>query len=150
MRQRAQTLTGEQIELLANGSLDSRTAIAWLSVLKQNAFVFAFASEVLRSKTRAHDHVLRPSDYEEFLESEAPTHPELAALTDSTKGKIRQVLLRMLREVGIVEEGTTELVMQQPVLPPDVMAAIVADDPRWLAGFLVRLTTKSRPSGLAR
>jgi len=137
MRQRLQTLTREQLEISAGGSADSRAAIAWLSVLKLNPFVFAFAADALQDKLEAHDPVLRPSDYEEFIASESLMHSELQKLTPATKSKIRQVLFRMLREAGILAESPQDFSLRRALLPPDVLATIVADDRRWLAGFLI-------------
>jgi len=137
MRQRLQTLTRDQLEIVANASADSRSAIAWLSVLKLNAFVFAFASETLRGKIEAQDPVLRPSDYERFLTSEAALHPEFERLTQSSKTKIRRVLIRMLREAGILGPAPKDFDLRRALLPPDVRSAIIVDDRRWLAGFLI-------------
>jgi hypothetical protein len=137
MRQRLQTLTREQLEILAGASGDNRRAVAWLSVLKLYPFVCSFASGILRGKIEAHDPVLRPSDYEEFLASEALIHPEVQDLKPSTKAKIRQVLIRMLREAGILGEGRDDFSLQRALLPPDVLSAVAVEDRRWLAGFLV-------------
>jgi len=135
IRQRIQTLTSPQIEILAAAPSDSRTAISWLSMLKSSAFVFDFTAEVLRTKLEALDPVLRPSDYETFCTLKSVSHPELAAISPTTQAKIRQVLLTMLRESGILSPNDTGI--RRPVLPHDAQAAIVSDDSRWLAGFLV-------------
>lgn len=137
IRQRLQTLSRSQIEILANAPADSRSAIAWLSVLKHEPFVFVFAAEVLRGKIEALDPVLRPSDYEQFVAGQATDHPELSRLTPTTKAKIRQVTIRMLREVGILGDDAKDFTLRRPVIPADVLAALVQDDPWWLAGFLV-------------
>lgn len=137
MRQRLQTLSREQLELLAHGSTDARRAVAWLSVLKLYPFIFAFASEVLRGKMEGHDPMLRPSDYEGFIASEGLAHPALHELTSATKTKIRRVLILMLREAGILGEGPKDFGLRRALLPPEVRAAIVAENSRWLAGFLI-------------
>jgi BrxA len=137
VRQRLQTLTPEQLTILAEAPSDSRHAVAWLSVLKLNTFVFNFAAGTLRAKIEAHDVVVRPSDYEEFIASESVAHPEVLDLTPVTKAKIRQVLFKMLREAGILGEGRDDFDLQRALLPADVLRAVVSDDRRWLAGFLV-------------
>jgi Putative inner membrane protein (DUF1819) len=137
IRQRLQTLTRGQLVILAEASADSRRAVAWLSVLKLNPFVFNFAAGNLRTKMEAHDTVVRPSDYEEFLASESAAHPEVLALTPVTRAKIRQVLFKMMREAGVLGEGRTDSSLRRALLPADVFRAVAADDPRWLAGFLV-------------
>ena len=136
-RQRLQNLTHAQLKVLAIAPLESRRAIAWLSVLKHSPFVRVFAGETLRAKLEHMDPRLRPSDYEAFFEAEAIAHPELIALAVSTRVKIRLVLNRMLEEAGILAETGEKRDLVRPIIPPDVLDAILTDDPRWLAGFLV-------------
>lgn len=136
-RLRLQTLTRGQLRILAEETADARRAIAWLSVLKHSPFLFAFARDALRLKLATHDTTFRPSDYERFFDGEAAAHPELAALTASTRAKIRQVTLRMLREAGILPPPARDFSLLRPVIPGVVLTAILDDDPRWLAGFLV-------------
>jgi len=137
LRPRLQTLSRGQIEILAYAPADSCRAIAWLSVLKHSAFVFAFSAEILRDKIETLDPILRPSDYENFAVAQAATHPELGNLTASTKGKIRRVVMAMLREAGILSEAGKGFALQRPVIPADALSAILEDNRRWLAGFLV-------------
>jgi hypothetical protein len=110
--------------------------MTWLAMLKYNAFVFEFASEMLRDKLAARDVTLRPSDYEAFIMSKSDAHPELYELKDSSKIKIRNVILRMLREVGILSDGDSLGNIQQPAPSPAVLGVIRTDDPSILAGFL--------------
>jgi hypothetical protein len=137
LRQRLGTLTHDQINLLSHATTDDREAIAWLAACKHIRFAFEFGSEVLRDKLAAHDPVLRHSDYEAYVETKRLTHPELAQLSTSSKNKIRQVLLRMLSEAGLLAKGRPLGIIQRPTLSPAVMRVITTDNPSWLAGFLV-------------
>jgi len=137
LRQRVQTLTDDQIRFLATATAEDRAAMAWLGACKRIRFVFDFASEVLREKLAAYDPVLRPSDYEGYFDGKGLLHPELLHLTPTSKSKIRQVLRRMLAEAGILLPGDAWGTVQRPALSPAAMHLITADDPQWLAGFLV-------------
>jgi len=137
LRRRFATLTPDQLAIAAQATSEDRAAIAWLAVCKHAPFAFEFAAEVLREKLADRDPVLRPSDYEAYVESRSLSQPELARLTVSSKEKIRQVLLRMLAEVGLLQAGTALGTIQRPVLSPGVTHAITADSTHWLAGFLV-------------
>lgn len=137
LRRRLQTLSEGQITLLAEGTAEERAALAWLAVIKDTAFAFEFAAEVLREKLAARDPVLRPSDYESYVEARSLLHPELGELTASSREKIRQVLLSMLTEAGLLWNGRHEKPIHRPILSRAVVQAIREDDPRWLAGFLV-------------
>lgn len=137
LRRRLQTLSEGQLALLAGGTAEERAALTWLAVIKHAPFAFEFAAEVLREKLVARDPVLRPSDYESYVETRSLLHPELGALTASSREKIRQVLLSMLTEAGLLGNGRSEKPIHRPILSPAVAQAITEDDPRWLGGFLV-------------
>jgi hypothetical protein len=137
LRQRLETLTDEQLSVLAQAAAEDRAAMAWLAACKRISFVFEFAAEALRDKLAARDPVLRPSDYETYVETKEVGRPELMKLSSSSKSKIRQVLMLMLSEAGLLGAGAELGTIQRPVLSPVARRAITSDDPRWLAGFLV-------------
>ena len=137
LRRRISSLTPPQLELLATSSLDICTSLSWLSLLKTTPFIMAFAADILRHKLQTLDHTLRRSDYENFFSSQSSLQSSLAELTPSTKAKVRSVLLNMLRESGILVACGGEDSIQRPLIPPEVTRVILADNPRWLAGFLV-------------
>ncbi len=137
LRQRLECLTQEELVILSTSTGDMRNAMAWLSVIKRIKFIFDFASEVLRAKLELHDPVLRRSDYDAYFEAKSLIHNELQGLAASSRSKIRQVLLLMLVEAELLVPGTGLGTIRRNVLAPQVLDAIVADDPRWLAGFLL-------------
>lgn len=136
LRLRLATLTEKQLEILTTSPADERAAISWLAAIKHIRFAFDFAADMLRDKLAAHEPVLRYSDYETFLETKAPFHPELARLRPSSKNKLRQILLQMLAEAGLVEPGSTVMAIHRPFLSTTILDTIRSDNPRWLAGFL--------------
>jgi hypothetical protein len=137
MRLRLATLTKNQLELLADGTTEDSVSMAWLAVIKHNRFVLEFVSEVLSEKLKMHDPILRPSDYEGFLVAKSSAHPELNELTASSRYKIRQILLLMLAQGGLVTQGDGLGTIRRPALTDNSILAITMDDPGWLAGFLV-------------
>lgn len=137
LRQRLETLTRPQLELLAGGNADDAAALSWLAACKYVPFLFEFAAEVLRDKLAGHDATLRPSDYEAYAEHKALLHPELVRLKEGSRQKLREVLLRMLHQAGVLVRGGDLGIIQRPVLSPAVTRAIASDNPRWLACFLV-------------
>ena len=136
-RQRLGALTQDQLILVAQATAEDRAAIVWLAVCKHIRFAFEFAAEVLREKLLAHDAVLRNSDYESYVESKSVSHPVLTHLAATSKEKLRQILLQMLSEAGLLAPGTALGTIQRPALSPTVVRAITSDSPDWLAGFLV-------------
>jgi hypothetical protein len=137
MRRRLRNLTMEQITMLADATADDRAALTWLAFVKHVAFAFEFAAEVLRDKLALHDPILRHSDYETYVEMKTVYHAELTELSSTSRYKTRQVLVHILAEAGLLRAGDGLGLIERPVLSPSVRSAIVIDDPRWLAGFLV-------------
>ena len=137
LRRRLTRLTTPQLTLVAHAVSNERAAMSWLAACKHIPFIFEFATEVLRDKLAAHDSVLRPSDYEGYLESKSLDHPELSGLAATSRRKLRQVLRLMLNEAGLLEPGTDLGTIKRPTLSPEVVQTIAADHPKWLAAFLV-------------
>lgn len=137
MRQRLSTLTHRQIEILAHAPTEDRAAMTWLATCKRFAFVRDFTVEVLREKIEVQNTALLPSDYENFIAVKTLEHPQLASMKEVTADKVRQVTLRMLKEVGILTEKNGISTLSRPVLSFDARQAILDDDKRWLAVFLV-------------
>ena len=140
LRQRLQYLTAPQLQLLARGTSDERSAMAWLAVLKRIEIAADLTREVLLAKLSSLDPVLRRSDMAAFYEDRERDHPELAALAPSSQQKVRSALLQMLRDAGLLAgkagKGGTLGTVQRPFLSPQVQEVVASDDPALLAGFL--------------
>jgi hypothetical protein len=136
IRTRLERLTKDQIVLLAEGTSEERVAMAWLAATKYAALVREFAADVLRSKLANFDLVLRLSDYNNFITDRLPSHPELGELTESSSRKVRNVLLLMLMEAGMIREENRERRITRPMQTQRVIDSIVADDAQFLVGFL--------------
>lgn len=150
LRQRLQRLTAAQIQMLARGTSDERSAMAWLAVLKRIQIAADLSRDVLLEKLSSLDPVLRRSDMAAFYEDRERDHPELAALAPSSQQKVRSALLQMLREAGLLAgkagKGGTLGTVQRPLLSPQVQELVASDDPALLVGFLVHGPAKPAKS----
>jgi hypothetical protein len=154
LRQRLQCLTSPQLQLLARGTSDERSAMAWLAVLKRIEIAADLTREVLLGKLSSLDPLLRRSDMAAFYEDRERDHPELVALAPSSQQKVRSALLQMLRDAGLLAgkagKGGTLGTVQRPFLSPQVQEVVASDDPELLAGFLfqakVQPTTSRKTS----
>jgi hypothetical protein len=146
LRQRLQCLNAPQLQLLARGTSDERSAMAWLAVLKRIQIASDLSREVLLGKLSSQDPVLRRSDMAAFYEDCERDHPELAALAPSSQQKVRSALLQMLRDAGLLAgkagKGGTLGTVQRPFLSPQVQEVVAGDDPALLAGFLLHAPAK--------
>jgi len=155
LRQRLQGLTNPQLQLLARGTSDERSAMAWLAVLKRIQIAAELSRHVLLEKLSSLDQVLRRSDMAAFYEDREREHPELAALAPSSQQKVRSALLQMLRDAGLLTgkagKGGTLGTVERPLLSPLVQELVASDDPALLVGFLLHGPAKptKKPSGSA-
>ena len=140
LRQRLQCLTAPQLQLLAKGSSDERSAMAWLAVLKRIQIAADLSRQLLLGKLSGLDPVLRRSDMAAFYEDCERDHPELAALAPSSQQKVRSALLQMLRDAGLLAgkagKGGTLGTVQRPLLSTQVQELLASDNPALLVGFL--------------
>ena len=149
LRQRLQQLQTAQLELLAKGTSDERSAMAWLAVLKRIPIAQELTRELLADKLSGLDPVLRRSDMAAFYEACEREHPELSALAPSSQQKVRSALLQMIRDAGLLAgksgKGGTLGTVQRPLLSPQVQELVVHDDPSLLEGFLQTPTAQAAP-----
>lgn len=150
LRQRLQCLTAAQLRLLARGTTEERSAMAWLAVLKRIQIAADLTREVLLGKLSSLDPVLRRSDVAAFYEESERDHPELSALAPSSQQKVRSALLQMLRDAGLLAgkagKGGMLGTVQRPFLSPEVQEVVAGDDPALLAGFLLHAPAKPAKS----
>ena len=98
LAQRLQTLSQDQVELFAEGTIQEQKLLLWFAICKRYAFIREFAVEVLHEKYLVLDYELMELDYDSFFNRKADWHPELDEITDKTRNKLKQVLFRMLKE----------------------------------------------------
>jgi hypothetical protein len=103
--QRLGQLTDCQLELLAEGNPIEQKYILWFAVCKTYAFIREFAIEVLHEKFMSRSMTLTDLDYDAFFNRKANWNEELGRITPSTRKKIRQVLLLMMKQAGLVSDG---------------------------------------------
>ncbi len=61
-----------------------------------------FIVEVVRHKWLGKDTQLKEYDFDSFFEGKVPDHEELTEISDTTKQKLKQVTLRMLKEGNLL------------------------------------------------
>jgi hypothetical protein len=104
-------------------------AIAWLAVCRAYRFVYDFATDVIGERFQSWRLDLGHDAYDRFFTVKAEAVPSLAELSTTTCAKLRQVLFRILHEVGLrSDEGRIQ--------------------PIWLTGRLKRLIEENNPADL--
>lgn len=129
---RLERLSEEERRLLVSGERHERTALLWLAICRAYRFVAEFTIEIVAERRLSMRTDLGYVDFDQFLESKAEWHPELGNLSPSTRGKLRQVLFRMMREADLLTPDDRIL---DVALTPRLLDLIMAGDARELHFF---------------
>jgi hypothetical protein len=86
-------------------STPERALVLYYCCLKTYPLLFDFHMEAVLPTWRSADRSFGPHDATRFLEQQAETHPEVEGWGESTWKKVRQVMLQMLREAGLLRQG---------------------------------------------
>ncbi|GAB3285885.1 DUF1819 family protein [Parahaliea aestuarii] len=118
---RLRTLTEKELEFLVEGSHQEQGYLLWIAICRRYKFVAEFAVEVLRESFLTLKNDLTYEDFDSFFNRKSEWHLELEKITPATRGKLRQVLFRMLREADLLTAGN---MIQAAMLSPGLLELI--------------------------
>lgn len=102
---RLRTLSQGELEFLVEGSHQEQAYLLWIAVCRRYRFIADFAVEVLRERYITLKADLAHEDFDSFFNRKSEWHLELDEVTQATRGKLRQVLFKMLREADLLTDS---------------------------------------------
>ena len=135
IKKRLKNLNQMELEILANSNTQETKWMIHLSLLKTYTFYADFVSEVIRGKLNKFEFSVKDSDYARFFEEKSYTHTELTSISEKTQNKLKQVIFKMLVQVGIISDIENK-VITKPFLNENILKMIQSDNLYWLKGFL--------------
>lgn len=135
IKKRLSLLSPQQIYLIVHGSYEDGKSMIFVSLIKTYPFLFDFNIEVLLNKYLLFDRTLLESDYIQFVKSKSIQHPEIEKLTENTLKKVKQVVFKILEQVGLITNIKNGFILK-PFLSNQAIKAILIDDPIYLSAFL--------------
>jgi hypothetical protein len=135
IKKRISLLTQDQLRLLVHGSLDDAKAIILVALVKTYIFLRDFIVEVIRTKYLLFENTLSDIDYLRFIETKSLSHNELTKITEATAKKVKQVIFKLLEQVGLITSVRNGTILK-PILNKNVIDVVVNDDPTLLYVFL--------------
>jgi len=115
VKHRLAVLGQEELQVLINGDLEVKKAVAWLSVSRVYKIIRDFSTEVINDRFQYYLSDIHFEDFDFLLNKKACFYPELEALKDSTRLKLRQVSSKMMRK-----NDKSELQLFPCLQPPSV------------------------------
>lgn len=132
---RVSMLDDGELDALLNSTAADRALLMWAAACRAFSLIGEFAEEVVRERFLLLTPSITYEEFDAFVSSKAPWHPELTGLKESTTRKLRQTVFRMMAEADIV---TKSGVIVPIVLPPRLVSLLDARDPSDLRLFPTR------------
>lgn len=131
---RLRTLAPSELQLLVEGSHHDQANLLWLAVCRRYRLIADFAVEVLRERFITLKFNLTYEDFDSFFNRKSEWRVELDQISPVTRGKVRQVLFKMLREADLL---TVDNTINAAMLSPGLMEMIKQGSDRDLLFFPV-------------
>jgi hypothetical protein len=129
---RLEVLTADEIDLLCNGDHHDQLSVLWLALCRGYRFIGEFAAELVSERFLSFRTLLTYDDFDAFYAAKAEWEQELEAISGSTRAKLRQILFRLMREVGILGQNDQ---ICRALLSPGFTALVQRGDPAELRFF---------------
>lgn len=142
IRYRLEQLTPAELAFFCDAAPQDQRQLLFLAVCGRFRFIREFVEEVLRPKARALEHELYRGDFARFFDRKAAEFPEIERLTDKSRAKIVQVMVRMLAEAGLLESTVTQRI-QRPI-PSKALLHLLAKTDRNRLRWLLLSDTETR------
>ena len=136
IRHRLREFSANEIDFFARAGASDQRQLLFIALCLRFRFIREFVDEVLRPKALAMDMQLYPADFARFFDRKGAEDPEIEHLTDKSKAKVKQVLIRMLAEAGLIDSTKSQRL--QSVFPSQVLARLISEtDPKRLRFLLL-------------
>ena len=107
-------LDDEMLRFLADKPSDTAKVINLYAIMASNRLMYDFMMEVVAEKFEQGDLLLQKRDLNEFFIGKREQHEKIARWTDNTIVKLKQVLIRIIFEAGILvdrDAGTLQRII---------------------------------------
>ena len=101
---RLTSLSSRELDFFATADHFDRSILCWLASCRTYQFIGDFTTQIVVENFASYKLELGHVDFDFFYDEQALFHPELDEMTDGTRKKLRQILFRMMREVGVLTE----------------------------------------------
>lgn len=108
IKYRLQELNSEELAFLCEAGPRDQRNLLFIALCRRFRFVREFVEEVIRPKATALDVQVYPADFARFFDQKGADAPELDQLTEKSAAKIKQVLIRMLAEAGLMDSTSSQ------------------------------------------
>ena len=122
---RLKEFSPQELDYFLQADAEEEKLLCWVAVCRCHAFIREFMVEVVREHYLCGNMEITYADYASFFNNKAQFHPELESLTELTRGKMRQMVFKIMTEAGIIENRTH---IVPTIMPPHLLAMLPRED----------------------
>lgn len=124
---RLSTMTPSSQQVLAEGDIESAKIILLIAVAKTDRLIRDFLFHIYADKLAIKSDKILKSDIERYFESVYDSEPLLRDRAEQTKAKLKQQLMKIVAEAGLVQKQGVNFLITRPNLSNKLMNQLVAD-----------------------
>jgi hypothetical protein len=117
---RLKSLDGFLINKLANGDSETGKQIVIYAIMKTDRLFFEFMNEVYRDKNILKEKYISDSDFNIFFQRKCEQNDTVAKWKEYTFYKVKQVIIRVLFEAGIIKNQKDDKEINIPIIDFDL------------------------------
>lgn len=129
---RLQLLSERELHLFRTSTDQDQRQLLWLAICRRHVFIADFYTQVVHDRYLSLKETVGFDEFNLFWNQKAIEHTELESISESTRKKLRAVVFKMMREVGLVNKTNQ---INTVVLSPLVKNNILMNAPTELAWF---------------
>jgi len=124
---RLSTLSTLSVNMLANGDFESARIVLLIAVAKTDRIVRDFIFDVYADKVAMRVRKIYNSDVERYFDYIYSVEPYLQSRTDLTKAKLKQQLMKIVTEAGLVKKQGQSFLVTRPIITNKLANLLIAD-----------------------
>ncbi len=115
------------LQAFADGDIESARLILLVTAAKSDRLIRDFVLNVYADKIALKTNIISKSDIERFFESVYDIAPSLRDRSESTKRNLKQKLMKIVTEAGLVKKQGQAFLVTRPIITNKLANLLVAD-----------------------
>ena len=124
IKERLESLPDELRKMMVTSDINTGKIIAFIGCMASDRLLFDLMYEVFRNKLYFGEHNLTDADLNVFFKDKQNQNEKVAAITDTSVKKLKQVYCKYMFEAGLLTGKISEKEICKPYIDPDLKYAL--------------------------
>ncbi len=129
---RLQLFSERELHLFRTSPDQDQRHLLWLAICRRHAFIADFYTQVVHDRYLSLKETVGNDEFNIFWNQKEREHPELERISVLTREKLRTVVFKIMREVGLITKSNH---INTVLLSPLVQNSILMNAPQELSWF---------------